>query len=57
MVNGVYVEGFVGTEGEDGGQSTTGGFLIELLFPRHLVGSGTYEEPNNWSLDLTWEPL
>ncbi len=57
VVNGVYVEGFVGTEGQDGGQSTTGGFLIELLFPRHLVGSGTYEEPSNWSLDLTWEPL
>ena len=57
VVQGVYVEGFVGTEGDDGGQSTTGGFLIELLFPHSLVTTGTYEEPSNWSLDLTWEPL
>lgn len=58
VVVGAYVEGFVGTDQDDGGaQRTTGGVLIELLHPRHIVTRSTWEEPNNWSLDFIWEPL
>ncbi|MEM9074155.1 MAG: translocation/assembly module TamB domain-containing protein, partial [Myxococcota bacterium] len=59
VVLGAYVEGFVGTEQDegDGSQQVTGGFLIELLFPRSIVGRGSYQQPANWSIDLTWEPL
>jgi len=59
VVRGVYVEGFVGSEQEDGEQGsrqTTAGFLIELLFPYDLVTTGTFEDSSNWTLDLTWEP-
>ncbi len=63
VVEGAYVEGFVGVSEDDGGgsgepeQAATGGFLIELLFPHDLVTRGTYERGNNWSLDVSWEPL
>jgi translocation and assembly module TamB len=63
IVESAYVEGFVGQrEGTTtaGGDTTssgaTGGFLIELYWPRSIVTTGTYEQPVNWSLDLTWEP-
>jgi hypothetical protein len=29
---------------------------LELLFPYDLVGSGKWEQGNNWSLDISWEP-
>ena len=58
VVVGAYVEGYVGTDQNDGGaQRTTGGVLIELLHPRNIVTRSTWEEPNNWSLDFIWEPL
>lgn len=58
VVVGAYVEGYVGTDQDDGGaQRTTGGVLIELLHPRNIVTRSTWEEPNNWSLDFIWEPL
>jgi translocation and assembly module TamB len=58
VVQGAYVEGFVGTGGDDGagGQASSGGFLVEFYLPRDLVGSGTFEEPDNWSVDLSWAP-
>jgi hypothetical protein len=53
VVLGVYLEGVVG-----GSQTnrTRAGFLLELLFPHHLSTIAIYEQPDNWSLDLMWEP-
>jgi len=49
---GVYVEGMLaGSQ-----QGPKGGLLLELLFPHHLSTTTTYEQPDNWSLDLLWEP-
>lgn len=49
---GVYVEGMLaGSE-----EGPRGGFLLELLFPHHLSTTTTYEQPDNWSLDLLWQP-
>lgn len=56
-VRSAHVEGFVGSsEGAEGAATTTGGVLLELYFPYHLVTSGAFEQPDNWSVDLTWEP-
>ncbi len=55
VVRGMYVEGSVGGS-EQEGQRTKSGFLIELLFPYDLTTTTTYEQPDNWSLDLLWEP-
>ncbi|MGB0678231.1 MAG: translocation/assembly module TamB domain-containing protein [Polyangiales bacterium] len=64
IVQGAYVETSAGT-GTMVGPNTgsTGaprgrnvGFLIELQFPHNLVGSGAYGPPDNWGIDLTWEP-
>ena len=49
------MEGSVGG-GEQTGASARAGFLIELFFPNDLSTAATYEQPDNWSLDLTWEP-
>jgi translocation and assembly module TamB len=56
VVRGIYVEGFVGAEEQSGQARAAGGFLLELLFPHDLVGSGKWEQGNNWSLDISWEP-
>lgn len=60
VIQGVYVEGAVGGGDDQGdGASDRGvraGFLIELFFPRQLRTSAEYEQPDNWSIDLTWEP-
>jgi len=56
VVRGIYVEGFVGAEEQSGQARAAGGFLLELLFPYDLVGSGKWEQGNNWSLDISWEP-
>lgn len=59
FVQGAYVEGSLGTGGTgDSGQGggSRGGFLIELYLPRDLVTAGKFAEPDNWSLDLNWEP-
>jgi autotransporter translocation and assembly factor TamB len=58
LVQGAYFEGFVGTQGDEtgGGQSATGGFLLELYFPHDLTWRNTYQAPSNGSTDLLWEP-
>ncbi|MCB9602088.1 MAG: translocation/assembly module TamB domain-containing protein [Sandaracinus sp.] len=56
VVRGIYVEGFVGTQEQSGQTRASGGFLLEMLFPFDFVGSGKWEQGNNWSVDLTWEP-
>ena len=53
VVQGAYVEGSVG--GQEGGGAAAG-FLIELFYPHDLSTSATYEQPDNWSLDLLWSP-
>ncbi|MDB4985941.1 MAG: hypothetical protein JWN04_1119 [Myxococcaceae bacterium] len=62
VVRGAYVEGFVApgaTTVEDNPaiapQSRSGG-LLELTFPKDLVGTIEYRPPQNWRLDLAWEP-
>ncbi|HJL38872.1 MAG TPA: translocation/assembly module TamB domain-containing protein, partial [Polyangiaceae bacterium LLY-WYZ-15_(1-7)] len=57
VIQGAYVEGFVGAQsGEGAGTRATGGVLLELLFPRDLVGTATFQEGSQWSVDLQWEP-
>jgi translocation and assembly module TamB len=66
VIQGAYVEGFVQTGGGPGAsggggsagssQTTTGGFLLELQFPHDFVGTITYTPPQNFGVDLTWEP-
>jgi autotransporter translocation and assembly factor TamB len=56
VIEGAYVEGFVGGKNQGGNAQATGGVLVELYFPKKLVTGGTWELPNNWSLELTWEP-
>ncbi|MDB4975823.1 MAG: hypothetical protein JWN48_4164 [Myxococcaceae bacterium] len=62
VVRGAYVEGFVapGANTNDvnpaiAPQSRSGG-LLELTFPKDLVGTMEYRPPQNWRLDLAWEP-
>ncbi|HEX6239767.1 MAG TPA: translocation/assembly module TamB domain-containing protein, partial [Polyangiales bacterium] len=56
VVEGAYVEGFVGSRNQGGNATATGGVLMELYFPKDLVTGGTWELPNNWNIELTWEP-
>ncbi len=62
VIRGVYVEGYFNTTGEQGGQQRTlgqvhdYGFLLELAFPRNIVNTNTFTPPNNFSLDITWQP-
>ncbi|MFW6051568.1 MAG: translocation/assembly module TamB domain-containing protein [Myxococcota bacterium] len=62
FVQGAYVEGFFTASRDDGQQRSStaqgrdNGFLLELQFPRNIVGTGVFSPPDNWSLDLTWEP-
>jgi autotransporter translocation and assembly factor TamB len=56
VVEGVYVEGFVGSRNQGGTATATGGVKMELYFPKDLVTGGTWELPNNWNVELTWEP-
>jgi autotransporter translocation and assembly factor TamB len=35
---------------------TEAGVLLELRFPRHLVGAAQYGPGQRWSLDLNWQP-
>ena len=55
-VQGVYVEGFVGSQNQGGSRQGAGGVLVELYFPEDIVTGGTWELPNNWSIEATWEP-
>ncbi|QQR90114.1 MAG: translocation/assembly module TamB domain-containing protein [Myxococcales bacterium] len=54
VIRGIYVEGSV--SGGEREQSARAGFLLELFFPYDLLSSATYTQPDNWSLDLLWEP-
>ncbi len=59
VVRGFYIEGYYTTDRDDDrttGRRQTGGFLMELQFPRNIVGTGTFAPPNNWAIDFTWEP-
>ncbi len=59
VVQGVYVEGALVTQGPDDHASDARllpGFLVQLLFPQHFVSTGTFDPPDSWSVDLTWEP-
>jgi hypothetical protein len=56
VVKGAYVEGFVGSKNQGGSRTGAGGVLMELYFPHKLVTGGTWELPNNWALEVTWEP-
>jgi TamB, inner membrane protein subunit of TAM complex len=56
VVKGAYVEGFVGSKNQGGSRTGAGGVLMELYFPHRLVTGGTWELPNNWALEVTWEP-
>lgn len=62
VVQGAYVEGFVspgaGSSTIDATvapQSRSGG-LLELRFPKDLVGTFEFRPVQNWRLDLAWEP-
>ena len=61
FVRGIYIEGYFTARRADGTEDSTrqshdNGFLIELQFPRNIVGRSDYAPPTNWSLDITWEP-
>jgi hypothetical protein len=56
VVKGAYVEGYVGRKNQGGSRTGAGGVLMELYFPHKLVTGGTWELPNNWALEVTWEP-
>ena len=63
-MRGAYVEGFVapGARATDSTVDTTvapqsrSGGLLELRFPKDLVGTFEYRPVQNWRLDLAWEP-
>jgi hypothetical protein len=61
VVRGAYVEGFVAPGANStidttvAPQSRSGG-LLELRFPKDLVGTVEYRPVQNWRLDLAWEP-
>lgn len=52
FIQGAYVEGSLG--GTESAQALGVGFLLELYLPRSFTLSSTYEQPDNWSLDLLW---
>lgn len=56
VIEGAYIEGFVGSKNQGGQAQATGGVLVDLYFPRRVVAEGSWELPNNWSVETTWEP-
>jgi len=66
VVLGGYVEGFVtstagtadpsATQGATTTQQSVVGGLLELYFPYSFVGSMMFSPPDNWGVDITWEP-
>jgi hypothetical protein len=62
VVRGAYVEGFVAPGAADQATTSTlppqsrGGGLLELRFPRDLVGTVEYRPTQNWRIDVAWEP-
>ncbi|HEX5660529.1 MAG TPA: translocation/assembly module TamB domain-containing protein [Polyangiales bacterium] len=62
VVTGAYVEGFVapGASGTPVDPAippqSRGGGLLELRFPKDLVGTFEYRPVQNYRLDLAWEP-
>jgi hypothetical protein len=62
-----YVEGIVQTTDNSGnaqaktasdqsGLQAQPGVLLELRFPKQLVGEAQYGPGQAWSLDLSWQP-
>jgi hypothetical protein len=63
VVRGAYVEGFVApgasstnTVNPNAPPQSRGGGLLELRFPRDLVGTVEYRPVQNWRVDMAWEP-
>jgi translocation and assembly module TamB len=60
VVRGAYLEGFVATQGDqdgvEGSGGNTAGALLELTFPRDLVGRMQIAPPTGWGVDASWEP-
>ena len=54
LVRGVYVEGVLG--GDQRNEGVNAGFIIELFWPRSLSTRAGFRQPDNWSLDMLWEP-
>ncbi|MEM7448712.1 MAG: translocation/assembly module TamB domain-containing protein [Myxococcota bacterium] len=62
FVQGVYLEGSITAGGDE--ENTTSaatqnqglGLLLQLDFPRNIVGTTTVSPPAGFSFDLTWEP-
>ncbi len=59
VVQGAYIEGIFTAGNNSNGSGSSGllpGVLIELSFPYSLVTTGQYTPPNNWSVDILWQP-
>ncbi len=62
IVTGAYVEGYIQSEVERGGEDSSnqwgavGGFLLELYFPSGFLTSSSFQPPANWSFDVLWRP-
>jgi translocation and assembly module TamB len=62
VITGAYVEGFVAPGATDTpvdpalAPQSRGGGLLELRFPKDLVGTFEYRPVQNYRLDLAWEP-
>jgi autotransporter translocation and assembly factor TamB len=60
VVQSAYVEGFVSTAdrsvGEQQGSTSRAGVLVEFRYPYNLTSTVQVAPPQNWSLDLMWDP-
>ncbi len=54
LVRGIYVEGVLG--GDQRNEGVNAGFIIELFWPHSLSTRAGFRQPDNWSLDMLWEP-
>jgi hypothetical protein len=60
IVTSAYMEGFVTTADRATpaaeGAGSRAGVLVEFRYPKNLASTVRLEPPQNWSLDLLWEP-
>jgi hypothetical protein len=63
LVERVYIQGALSASSADtntnnpGSSAATPDFLLELYFPKNIVGSGRYAPTTHaWGFDVTWEP-
>lgn len=63
FVRSAYIEGSTTLQNQQRNFANTGtvqgrglGFLLQLEFPYSIFGAGAYAPPDNWGVDLTWEP-